>query len=148
PIELYERPQNLFVAGFIGSPKMNFLAAEIVGPDAGGLRVSSPETGELLVTDRDMQGLAPGAPVTLGIRPEHLVPAAGANGDLLATVRLVERLGDQTLLEMETQSGATLVAKAPPERRFAPGAPVALDLVAGKTHLFDRNGKAVARREP
>ncbi len=148
PIELYERPQNLFVAGFIGSPKMNFLAAEIVGPDANGLRVSSPETGELLVADRDMQALAPGAPVTLGIRPEHLAPAAGANGDLLATVRLVERLGDQTLLEVETQSGATLVAKAPPERRFAPGATVALDLVAGKTHLFDRNGKAVARREP
>src|SRR5439155_20629545 len=71
PLELYNAPDNLFVAGFIGSPRMNLLPARASGPDA----VALGEAGQRVETGRPV-GLGEGAAMTLGIRPEHIVLAA------------------------------------------------------------------------
>jgi multiple sugar transport system ATP-binding protein len=94
PLELYERPDNLFVAGFIGSPRMNFLPAKILEANAQGALVQLPG-GESLRAAVDASHAAPGQAVTLGLRPEHLHPEAGANA-IGVTVTFVESLGSST----------------------------------------------------
>jgi multiple sugar transport system ATP-binding protein len=100
PLELYEHPCNLFVAGFIGSPKMNFISAEFV---EGSLHhsVVRLEAGETVRCDVDGSAGRPGDRVTLGVRPEHFaVGPSGGAGDttnvLRATVTFVESLGSTT----------------------------------------------------
>src|SRR3954449_3144801 len=85
PLELYNRPSNAFVAGFIGSPRMNFLPATVIADD-GTLRVTVGESE--IALPRAASGLAAGAAVTLGIRPEHIDVADGT-GMITATVDLV-----------------------------------------------------------
>ena len=89
PMQLYLHPANLFVAGFIGSPRMNFLQAKVQHADSGGLLLTLA-TGESFAMAATAECLKIGDPVTLGIRPEHvtLVPAEG----LQATVQIVEHL--------------------------------------------------------
>jgi multiple sugar transport system ATP-binding protein len=101
PVSLYESPANLFVAGFMGAPKMNLLPGTLQRPDAGAARVELPELGSLQVSV-DATRSAAGAPVTLGVRPEHLqlVNAEvddGANS-VAVRVELIEYLGDHLLV--------------------------------------------------
>src|SRR4249920_2655827 len=94
PLELYERPDNLFVAGFIGSPRMNFLPATVVDADARGATVKLPG-GESLRCTLDASRAKAGDAVTLGLRPEHLHPGADANS-IAVSVTFVESLGSST----------------------------------------------------
>ncbi len=94
PLELYEHPCNLFVAGFIGSPKMNFLAARFVSGDSAQATVEL-EGGERIVCDVDGSAGQPGEALTLGVRPEHF-QAGGAHNVLRAEVAFVEALGSTT----------------------------------------------------
>jgi multiple sugar transport system ATP-binding protein len=110
PLELYHRPANRFVAGFIGSPAMNFidarvqeLAPEAVIGSAGGLRCEARLSP---------LGLAPGEPVTFGIRPEHVRVGEGPQS---ARVTHVERLGELTHLYLEVNGSTSLLAKTPRE---------------------------------
>ena len=95
PMALYHRPANRFVAGFIGSPRMNFLDGRLV---AGGREVAEIELqgGETVRAAADASGLAAGTPVTLGIRPEHIAAGRGENR-LAARVRFVEQLGGHAI---------------------------------------------------
>src|SRR3954447_11606514 len=93
PLELYNAPDNLFVAGFIGSPRMNLLPARATGSDT----VLLGEAGQPVKTDR-APGPGDGAAVTLGIRPEHIVLATEGEPGLGITVDLVERLGGESYL--------------------------------------------------
>ncbi len=128
PIELYERPATVFVAGFIGSPAMNFLEATGTGDAAvtlaGGLRVAT----RVIVPA--------GAAVTLGIRPEHVLTPPEAAVPL--TVELVELLGADSIVHGRLPGGAALLVRLPGVSTLAPGAvlPVALPMTAD--HLFDR----------
>ena len=122
PEELYTNPVNMFVAGFIGSPAMNFLPAEAA---AGVAR-----TGEVV-----------------GFRPEHVVVGDGAGGGLHleATAEVVEYLGDEELVHFSV-GDETLLAKLPVEQRLASGDAVTLGVPAGKLHRFDAaTGEAVGR---
>ena len=94
PIELYERPASVFVAGFIGSPAMNFLPARIGGD---GHSIDLPG-GERLPLNGGGATVAAGRPITLGIRPEHLERADGRNGVAHLKVDLVEHLGADSLV--------------------------------------------------
>ena len=93
PLELYDDPVNQFVAGFVGSPRMNFLPATVAAAEAGRVRIAiegHPEaTPELTVA----APAAEGQPVLLGVRPEHFLPAGSGAGDLAFHVDVVERLG-------------------------------------------------------
>ena len=104
PLELYHHPANLFVAGFIGSPRMNMLPARVVGADRAGVAVELASGARVAVSARP--GAArPGDAVTLGVRPEALRPHP--DGTLAGEVRLVERLGGLTLLHVALQGART-----------------------------------------
>jgi sn-glycerol 3-phosphate transport system ATP-binding protein len=126
PIELYERPATQFVAGFIGSPAMNFVPGEVV---EGGVRLAD---GALLPA---MSDATPGTAVTVGLRPEHLETAAGGPIDL--AVDLVEMLGADTIVH-GVVAGAPLLARLPGTVPVRVGERIPLGVVASQIHLFDK----------
>jgi multiple sugar transport system ATP-binding protein len=144
PLELYQRPRNLFVAGFIGSPRMNLLpaVAEAVVPGKVGLRLPGGVTLSVPVRD-GAGGLAPGAEVTLGIRPEDLAPAGRGDAPLAGKVLVVERLGSESYVYLRTEGQQTVVARREPTAEPALDAPIAVDLVASRCHLFGPDGLAI-----
>jgi ABC-type sugar transport system ATPase subunit len=148
PLELYHAPRNLFVAGFLGSPKMNFVDCRVVSADATGLRVASDEFGESRIPVGDSRGARAGEGVTLGIRPEDLVLAPAEKETGNATISLVEELGDETLVEAVSPIGTELVIKARERSGLHVGDEVRLTFPYSAAHLFDANGLAFERSEP
>ena len=147
PLDLYEHPDNVFVAGFIGSPKMNFLAAAVVSADAGAAVVQL-ETGVQIRCEVDAAGARPGDKVTLGVRPEHLEAAApGHSGNVIATtVTFVESLGSTTHAYCDYPGVAEgLVCELDGATRLRNGAALALAIPAARAYLFDAAGQAFRR---
>ncbi|MQX96425.1 carbohydrate ABC transporter ATP-binding protein (CUT1 family) [Sinorhizobium medicae] len=136
PEEVYETPANQFVAGFIGSPAMNFFDIRRAG--AGFCFADAP----------DVAAPAPGTPANtseavLGIRPEHFVHAPGQPGALPVTIHLVEPLGSDTLVHFDL-AGVRSVARVNPELRPKAGQVLELSVLPGKAHLFDKvSGDAI-----
>ncbi len=138
PLEVYERPANMFVAGFIGSPAMNFM------------EVTVQEGGQALKLTGDIQipwngpvlpGWA-GKKVILGIRPEHLELDSKDLRSILFTVDQVELLGADTLLYGHLgREQVPLTVRLPDVHRFEKQATVRLSISPGKLHLFDRETK-------
>jgi len=125
PIELYDHPETLFVAGFIGSPAMNFLPARVAG---GQLDLGN---GALITGGGDREG-----DVTLGIRPEHL--QADDAGDIQVRVNLFEHLGANTLLHGTLEGAETdVVASLPGHMTAAPGTMMRFSALPELLHLFD-----------
>jgi sn-glycerol 3-phosphate transport system ATP-binding protein len=142
PMAVYRRPATLFVAGFIGSPAMNFLAAEIAGDGvtailAGGARLPLPGEG--------LPSLA-GRAVTLGVRPEHLHPAAEDAATFRAEVQLVETLGADSLAHGSLAgNGEALTVRLPGGVQLREGQPLLLAADPGELHFFDpENGRRLA----
>ncbi|OBU86296.1 ABC transporter ATP-binding protein [Chromobacterium subtsugae] len=142
PLELYNRPANRFVAGFLGSPKMNFIAARPLDPRADGVELELP--GGCRLT---LPFAAAGGAATLGVRAEHLF---FAESGLPATVQLVEHLGDQQIVYLRHEGEGEPIAlrlpgheaePRPGERRFLAPDP-------RHCHLFGGDGAALPRREP
>jgi multiple sugar transport system ATP-binding protein len=135
PLEVYERPANLFVAGFIGTPPMNLLPARVVrGGDAlESLGVEVPVPAALAAALRRSGSVE----VVLGVRPEALGNGDGDLGPrIAASVELAEALGHETLVHARA-GDVRLTAKLPPGRRYMPGEPLSLAIDAGALHLFD-----------
>ena len=143
PLELYHRPNSRFVAGFIGSPQMNFLPAKVVAGDANAVRVTLDHTGETITIAADGRALQAGQNVCVGVRPEHLLLAPQENNRIVRRVMLVERLGEQTYLHFEQAGGEPLLAKAPGNLAVEAGAELALGLDPAACHLFLEDGDAV-----
>jgi multiple sugar transport system ATP-binding protein len=139
PLELYHRPNNLFVAGFIGSPKMNFLKVQVSASEGAavvrlpGADISIPTHGASV----------PAGELTFGLRPEHI--DATAKGDVVieATVKLAEYLGSETLFFVTLADGSELAVKADGLASEKPGQTLRLGINAKACHLFDKDGKAV-----
>lgn len=140
PLELYHRPANRFVAGFIGSPKMNFLEVTVDNADGSGLRVSGPALKALslpaVASDRQ-----PGEKLTLGIRPHDLTPMN--DGPLSGTVALVEHLGNETLANLDLSNGQTLVVALDGDTECNVGQTLTLGFAPQKAHLFTQDGARV-----
>jgi multiple sugar transport system ATP-binding protein len=136
PQELYDFPVNVFVAGFIGSPSMNFATATI---DGTNLRVGS---ATLALSDRPAQvakDRKDGSEVMIGFRPEHLELANGSGGGvalLPAKVDVVEYLGNEELLHAEVE-GNEVVALVPSDRKVKVGEMVDFTIPMDKLHVFD-----------
>ena len=130
PMALYEDPDNAFVAGFIGSPRMNFLAVEATerGMMLGDLALPWPA-----LASRP----APGQALQLGLRPEHLGEDQGP--ELPATVEVVEHLGATAYVHCRLDSGETLVAERR-ETDLRPGARLTLHIDLARARLFDAAG--------
>ncbi|MGF6290067.1 ABC transporter ATP-binding protein [Paraburkholderia youngii] len=151
PLELYHRPKSRFVAGFIGSPRMNFLPGKVASLDVQGVLITLDHTGEDVRVPVSSAGLQPAQPVTLGVRPEHLefvdASAASQDGVLARTVSLVEQLGEHSYVHLDQPGGAVLIAKAPGNTRLAPGDRANLRVPRTACHLFTEDGFAAASLE-
>lgn len=135
PIDLYERPETLFVAGFIGSPGMNVLA----GRAADG-RVTLPGG----VTLKTSCPIGEGG-FTLGVRPEGFVPGSGADGlDVEVTVSAVELVGSESYVHARLVGGETLVFRLPGRAGLDVGQPMTISAPADALHVFDANGRRAA----
>jgi multiple sugar transport system ATP-binding protein len=131
PLEIYDRPANVFVAGFIGSPAMNFLSARLTATPAGAaLRIAGVD----LPLARPAFGTGESA-ILLGIRPEHIEITEDPRASLAARVDLVEPMGVTTLLHANLD-GEDLKILCLDRPRLAPGAPVRLRFPEGRLHLF------------
>ncbi|MBA3324397.1 MAG: ABC transporter ATP-binding protein, partial [Rhodobacteraceae bacterium] len=140
PDELYERPRNVYVASKIGSPHMNLFDGRVT---ADGRAVATA-LGAITV---DHAGLAPNAPVTLGIRPADVRPAQGDRAALSAPVSLIEPLGDVTIVSLAT-TGPALRVLLPEARALGVKRgdtfPVVID--AKSVHLFNTGDGAAIQR--
>ena len=147
PMALYDRPANLFVAGFLGSPKMNLLPVTVSANDADGLRVRAGAGEFTLGARASRDAPAIGASATLGFRPDQ-VELAAAGGSLAALegeVDLVERLGDATLVHVQCagQAAPVIVRLAGHAAPLAAGSRVALNPDLARSRLFDSAGDAI-----
>ena len=130
PLALYDKPANVFVAGFIGSPTMNFIDG-VVDAKGTGVRLAS---GTLVAAAAT--GLRDGQEVTLGVRPEHLhFAGSGIPGEVL----VVEPLGMMTQVAVRTASGL-LTLMATERTNVAPGEKINLGIAPGGIHVFDKTG--------
>ncbi|GLQ55410.1 ABC transporter ATP-binding protein [Devosia nitrariae] len=135
PLDLFDRPTNLFVAGFIGSPSMNLIEGQVEVSDG----VVTFGSGTLAVRlDPGRAGLA-GRDVVLGFRPEHVtLEAAGGPGSFTAEVVVVEPTGSETLLNLKAGE-RTLLALFRERLDIAPGETATLAVDPARIHLFDRS---------
>ena len=115
PLELYNNPANLFVAGFIGSPKMNLRQGDAAKKHNAA---------------------------TIGVRPEHIA-ASRERGDWQGVVRVAEHLGSDTFLHIDAESVGRITARAPGELALVAGDKVALTPRPDRIHRFDNDGKAM-----
>jgi multiple sugar transport system ATP-binding protein len=140
PLELYHHPANLFVGGFIGSPRMNMLPATVAASAAGGVEVALP-SGTRVTVPTEMGTARPGDKVTLGIRPETL--RRDPSGTLRGEVRLVERLGGLTLLHVAAEGVEDLTVQidGTDDARLHQAVTLAID--GAVCHLFDAGGQAL-----
>jgi multiple sugar transport system ATP-binding protein len=137
PMELYARPANRFVAGFIGSPAMNFLDGTLSndgGSSAAERRATFTGDGITLEVQVDAPA---GKRVVLGLRPQHLEVVAGGEGEIRAEVAVVEPMGNEQIVYTILPGGKRLVAVAPPEPVIQPGTTVAMRVKRDAVHFFD-----------
>ncbi|MXU64177.1 ABC transporter ATP-binding protein [Oceanomicrobium pacificus] len=146
PLELYERPANVFVAKFIGSPAMNVFAATI---DATGAATTATlETGGQVHIPVESRAEDAGTAAHFGVRPEDLVLAEGDAEVLFeGTVEIVEGLGEVTQVYFKEKAGeSAVVAKLPGIRAFKRGDRLKLAAAPEKLHLFDAKGRSFLYR--
>jgi multiple sugar transport system ATP-binding protein len=146
PRQVYERPANIFVAGFMGSPAMNFVPAELAALDgrpAVAVQVNDGQPALLPLPEGRAPAGSPGRRVVLGIRPEHLTRSdsdrangRGTIGRLEAPVEVVEPTGAETIVLLRVGS-RELVARLDPDSAPAVGEKLALAVNMDKACLFD-----------
>ena len=134
PIELYHRPRNLFVAGFIGAPAMNFFDVEIRSENQGYANVGS-ETLNPVDVEIWREGVAGTKRGILGIRPQDLKPVANG-GVIRGKVTLVERLGSETIIQLMTSDDRNVLCSVNYDQTFAQGQQLGLDFNPKSAHLF------------
>lgn len=134
PLELYYKPANLFVAGFIGSPAMNLWAASVTAKDSVAL-----DEGQRL-TLKLPASLKRGDRITLGCRPEHLTVGAYGTLQITGVVELIERLGEVGFAHVRMNSSQTVVAEVRGDAGLVTGASITLGISPTQFHIFDESG--------
>lgn len=144
PIDLYDRPDNLFVAGFLGDIGMNVIEGKVEAASNG--LVWSAGALEYPLGDADAS-LAEGYPVTLGAHPEDVVRVRSADDAwVVGTLLLREQFGSEQHLHVDLGDGRTLVSRAAPHVRLEPGDRVPLSLREGHVHFFETaSGRAISQ---
>jgi multiple sugar transport system ATP-binding protein len=137
PMALYEHPVNKFVAGFIGSPQMNFLEGKASASDANGLSLDAEGLGRIVLPLR-VDGWKPNERITFGIRPEHIeLEDTGASTPVKGVVNIVENLGGETYLHVEIAQGLPLLmVKLHGSHAPKRGEVVTLRVPTNRVHLF------------
>jgi len=137
PLELYDDPDNIFVAGFIGSPKMNFLSATV----QGGAIVLTGHGDQEVPLPNLQTSLADGQKVTIGIRPEHFGQDGAATLDL--TVEIIENLGGETYAYASQGKSNVLTIATSGDRQIKPGDRLAAHFDPRAALIFDEDGQRI-----
>ena len=135
PLELYYKPTNLFVAGFIGSPAMNFLTATM--KKGGGLTLADGQELKVKLPD----SCKPGDKVTLGCRPEHMTLGGAGAFTLKGTIDIIERLGESGFAHVRMASGQTVIAEVRGDPGTSSGQAATLTFDVDHLHLFSAEGQ-------
>ena len=144
PLELYHRPSNKFVAGFIGSPTMNFIEVKATATSAQGVTVQLPG-GASVTIPVAAANVSVGDALTLGVRPEHL--KVGASGVLGGPLMVVERLGGLTYLYVQLTPSQLIIVHADGDFPVKVSDVVNIALEPKLAHLFRGDGLALAPLE-
>lgn len=136
PMELYHHPVNKFVAGFIGSPKMNFFNVQVKSVKDGKITVHSPDVKDVTVSAT--HDFAVGDEAILAIRPQYLrrEKTTKTAGQLSGTVKLVERLGTETIVKFDLKSGESVIAALASDELIDPDSQITLSFDPDNVHLF------------
>jgi len=140
PLDLYNAPNSRFVAGFIGSPAMNFFAGSVSGFTEGGAEITLADGATITFP---CSGLSVGDTVEFGIRPEHFSLGQGADGSLKGEVYAVERLGGETYIYLSSGSQKEVVVHASGDHQVAIGDTVEIGFTIAQSHLFGPDGQSV-----
>src|SRR5688500_11083622 len=149
PMEIYLRPDNDFVARFVGSPAMTLAPAELVDGDGQYATVRMGD-GSQVATRVKRADVPKSGPLRVGLRPEMVRVANGSGKGTAATVELVERLGERTLIYARLTDGLAITAEDAGDSRVQVGDTIILDINGAAAHLFDGDGRghhAEARSE-
>lgn len=146
PLEIYRRPRNVFVAGFIGSPAMNFVAARVLAADAREVRCELDD-GAVLRAAVNGTRLRVDERVTIGVRPEHLHPTVDPEAPLRGIVAVAERVGEAcyAYLEIAGARDGLFVARLDAEPPIRAGAVLRLVAPPERVHVFDAADDALER---
>ena len=128
PMEVYENPASVFVAGFIGSPAMNFLP----GTGEADGRIAVDGSGALA----GAMPVASGRKIMIGVRPEHLTPSSPSAASIVGSVEMVEALGADTLVHVAV-AGRSVIARLQHGTHAVVGEPIALATAPERVYLFD-----------
>jgi lactose/L-arabinose transport system ATP-binding protein len=144
PTDVYDHPANLFVAGFIGSPKMNFIKATVVRSGADGVALANPAfSGGSLVASAVANGrLEAGEPVTVGLRPDNL-QISPSQPILELTAELAENLGGATQVYAGAPDAPGISMTIGGRPNVKPGDRLSVGLGSGRIYVFDKDGRAV-----
>jgi ABC-type sugar transport system ATPase subunit len=143
PLDLYYAPANLFVAGFIGSPAMNFFEAKVKRVEGGRACVVG---GGFRSFDLPVASLKVGDVLTVGVRPEHLGRGADGSFAVEGVVELVERLGESSFAYLRRGDDKLLVAEVRGRQTPTPGDRATLTAEARDVHVFDASGLRISRQ--
>jgi ABC-type sugar transport system ATPase subunit len=142
PLELYHRPRNMFVAGFIGSPKMNFIPVTVQSAKGKTISVTLPGGGKLAIP---VSGKLPeaGGKLTLGCRPEHAAISGGKGSALKGAIRAAEYLGSETMFYLTLEDGSEFAVKGDGLARQKVGDVLPVELPVAACHLFDDSSNSI-----
>jgi multiple sugar transport system ATP-binding protein len=138
PLELYNRPANRFVAGFIGAPSMNFLPGTVVGVTEAGTDITL--LGQEVVTvPRRAERASAGEAVSVGIRPQHIRLARDGERGVPVAIDLVEALGSETVVHAHASTGELILAVLAGQHALAKGQTMTFAFDVRDLHLFDKD---------
>ena len=145
PLEIYHYPANQFVAGFIGSPKMNFLPVTVTAAEAHQVQVELAGQTTLWLPV-DGAGVTAGDNMTLGVRPEHLLNANNSPHQLSGVIQVVEQLGNETHIHLQLHTmEQSLIYRHHDVAIVEEGSAYQIGLPAHRCHLFHADGRACRR---
>ncbi|MCA2019121.1 maltose/maltodextrin ABC transporter ATP-binding protein MalK [Vibrio tritonius] len=145
PLELYHYPKNRFVAGFIGSPKMNFMSVHIEEVEEEKVMVQLSNGSAFWIPVKG-KNITKGSRMSLGIRPEHLISADRSSVTISGKVQIVEKLGNETQVYLTLDNAdANMIYRAADTLDVNPGEQYSIGIEPNRCHLFHSNGEACRR---
>ncbi|NRR30480.1 sn-glycerol-3-phosphate ABC transporter ATP-binding protein UgpC [Oxalobacteraceae bacterium] len=147
PLELYQQPRNLFVATFIGSPKMNLFTGVVSSVSEAGLRVTL-STGQVVLAEVEPGNAKAGDVVTVGLRAEHILENAQGGEVFSGRVSIVEHLGEANFIYLTLQNGQDMVVRGDGNNNVRIGEQLVVSAHSSAFHVFDAEGLALRRRKP
>ena len=145
PLDLYNHPANLFVAGFIGSPRMNFMRGEVSGGGGGSVEIRL-DPGLSLSLPVEGDAPAKGEKVTMGVRPENVRVVSPAEAMLTGEVQIAEHLGGETFVYATLPSGQSITVEIQGQAKVKAGERIGLAFGDADYHVFGANERVIRRR--